>query len=121
MYSIYGHFVLVCTASYAEKKRLRENVNAADEKAGEDRKDQSHDGADESNDGSVLMESGENDDHEDDDDDNDNLAKGNTQDASNKDLPLRIYNTITTTILPQLRKYITKKVSLCSLRQRQIL
>ncbi|XP_068744813.1 small subunit processome component 20 homolog [Montipora capricornis] len=97
------------TTSYAEKKRLRENVNAADEKAGGDRKDQSHDGADESNDGSVQMESGENDDHEDDDDDNDDLAKGNTTDASNKDLPLRIYNTITTTILPQLRKYITKK------------
>lgn len=51
----------------------------------------------------------------DNDGDNDEVEmtiKGQATDVSKEELALRIYNTITSTILPQLHKCVTKKASL---------
>lgn len=62
-----------------------------------------------------VGEDGDDDDKEDDNDDGDDEAstslKGQASDMSKEELALRIYNTITSTILPQLHKCVTKKVS----------
>lgn len=49
---------------------------------------------------------------EDDNDDSGEAVKGPATDVSEEELAVRIYNTITSTILPQLHKCVTKKVSL---------
>lgn len=56
----------------------------------------------------------DNDDDDDEDDvrgDEELVAKEEVSDLSKEELALRIYNTITSTILPQLHKCVTKKVS----------
>ena len=57
---------------------------------------------------------GDNDNDDDEDDergDEELVAKEEVSDLSKEELALRIYNTITSTILPQLHKCVTKKVS----------
>ena len=60
---------------------------------------------------------GDNDNDDDKDDEDDErgdeglVAKEEVSDLSKEELALRIYNTITSTILPQLHKCVTKKVS----------
>lgn len=57
---------------------------------------------------------GDNDNDDDEDDergDEEFVAKEEVSDLSKEELALRIYNTITSTILPQLHKCVTKKVS----------
>ena len=49
---------------------------------------------------------------EDDNDDSGEAVKGQATDVSKEELAVRIYNTITSTILPQLHKCVTKKVSI---------
>ena len=66
-------------------------------------------------------DSGGDDDDDDDDDDKhdeddergeeESVAKEEVSDLSKEELALRIYNTITSSILPQLHKCVTKKVS----------
>jgi len=60
-----------------------------------------------------VGEDDDDDDKEDDNDDGDDEAstslKGQASDMSKEELALRIYNTITSTILPQLHKCVTKK------------
>ena len=51
-------------------------------------------------------------DEEDDDDERSEEETVVKEDLSKEELVLRIYNTITSTILPQLHKCVTKKVSL---------
>ena len=54
----------------------------------------------------------DNDDDEDDERvDDESVVKDEATDLSKEELALRIYNTITSTILPQLHKCVTKKVS----------
>ena len=53
-----------------------------------------------------------NDNDDDDNDDSGEAVKGQATDVSKEELAVRIYNTITSTILPQLYKCVTKKVSL---------
>ena len=47
---------------------------------------------------------------EEDNDDNSEAVKGQATDDSKEELAVRIYNTISSTILPQLHKCVTKKV-----------
>ena len=54
----------------------------------------------------------ENDNGDDDNDEADAAGKREIEDISKEELALRIYNTITSNILPQLQKCVTKKVSL---------
>lgn len=60
-------------------------------------------------------EPGNGDDVDNDDDDergeDESVVKDEVADLSKEELALRIYNTITSTILPQLHKCVTKKVS----------
>jgi len=55
----------------------------------------------------------DNDDDNEDDErgEDESVVKGEVADLSKEELALRIYNTITSTILPQLQKCVTKKVS----------
>ena len=53
---------------------------------------------------------GDNGNKEEDNDDNGEAVKGQATDDSKEELAVRIYNTISSTILPQLHKCVTKKV-----------
>lgn len=99
------YFVRIATESHLEKDNVSQNATV--DKEEKDPNVASEIEADAKNDGDGANEGDSRGDFDDDDDGNDYAAEGKTTDED----PLDIYNTISFSILPQLQKYATKKVS----------
>lgn len=99
------YFVRIATESHLEKDNVSQNATV--DKEEKDPYVACEIEADAKNDGDGANEGVSRGDFDDDDDGNDRAAEGKTTDED----PLDIYNTISFSILPQLQKYATKKVS----------
>ena len=121
LYCLYVSVVLyVCVVLFCISVLTENNVD--DKKAGTNKVERSIPGLEDSvkrsdepdSEGDVDVD--DNDDKEGNDDERDEaeaVVKEEVTDLSKEELALRIYNAITSTILPQLHKCVTKKVSWC--------